>query len=130
MNYDQLYSAESAALITKQLQTLHTKDDDLDNNKFHRGVKICTSRCPDIDKEEVFVSALTSESRDEAFRHLLAEQAKNPDSTSNAVAGSSSSGRIIDEGIAEAMADFIEESGSMFHGRLESKKRKRKADTS
>jgi hypothetical protein len=108
------------------LQNLNNKDDDPDS-KFPRGVKICTSRCPDADKEEVFVAALTAESRDEAFRHLLAQET---DRLENKGQGSSSPKHVFEEGIAEAMADFVEETGSVFEGRLEAKKRKKKVTNS
>ncbi|XP_035714372.1 uncharacterized protein LOC110858041 isoform X3 [Folsomia candida] len=141
INYDQLYSHESAVLSGV------SKEDEIDS-KFPRGVKICTSRCPDADKEEVFLAALTSESRDETFRHLLNEEARNiEDAASSSSSSSSSRGKKkgtsaaalaaaaslkynegrIDAGIREAMADFVEEDSTVFTGRLFARQRKRKA---
>lgn len=124
INYDQLYSKESAALITQQL-TGRNKEEEIDV-KFRRGVKIMNSRCPDVDKEEVYVAALTAESRDEAFRHLLAEESNKIGMQSGA-SNNHTNLNDFDEGIAEAMADFVEDSGSTFSGgRLEGRKRKKK----
>lgn len=106
-------------------------DEELDN-KFRRGVKICTSRCPDADKEEVFVAALTSESRDESFRHLLAQETRNVAIRDGALVSSSEyllNESRIDAGIAESMADFVEETSTVFKGRLHGKKRKKKPET-
>lgn len=63
MNYDKLYSDESAKKVKK---TLDLSQD----TKYPRGVQIVRSRCPDIDKDEIFVAAMSSVSRTETFRQL------------------------------------------------------------
>jgi len=115
---------ESDKLISKQLRKGIRDSNDLDSS-FPRGMRIMKSRCPDADKEEVFVAALSAESRDEAFRHLLAQQARDMGFEE----GESSNGSHltnIDQGIAEAMADFVEESNAVFTGRLQARRRPKK----
>jgi hypothetical protein len=120
-----LYSEESADLIKKQRRGANKRDDEMDSSKFPRGVKIITSRCPDADKEEVFVAALTTESRDEEFRHLLAKEARNLAIRDGAPC--SSQDLKEDEGIAEALADFVEEDSTVFMGTLTARRRVKKS---
>ena len=71
MNYDRHFSQESAALVTKKLDR---PQDPQVVSKYPRGVKIMTSRCPDADKEEIYVTALASKSCNESFRDLISNE--------------------------------------------------------
>ena len=82
IDYDQFHSAESAAIAHKSGGTSSYPD-----VNCTRGVKIMTSRCPDIDKEEIYIAALTTTSRTVEFRNLFSKETKN--STAQSIADSS-----------------------------------------
>ncbi len=72
------------------------------------------------------MAALTSESRDEEFRKLLLQETRNialRDGIPNSLLLTESR---IDQGIAEDMAEFVEENSTVFAGRLHAKRRKKK----
>lgn len=64
VNYDTLFSKESAKLITKLVKT---RDESL-AQKYPVGAKIMTSRCPDMDEEEVLLAPVFNT---ETFQQFL-----------------------------------------------------------
>lgn len=64
VNYDTLFSKESAKLITKLVKT---RDESL-AQKYPVGAKIMTSRCPDMDEEEVLLAPVFNS---ETFQQFL-----------------------------------------------------------
>lgn len=64
MKYTNLYSRESANLVEKAM------DHGVMDNKYSSGMKIMTSRCANVDNEDVYIAALEAKSRTELFEEL------------------------------------------------------------